>query len=367
MINIIGTILGSSGYDSHTRQLANALSKTTDVKLTTQLQPGQEKLLTDKELELIKKPGEPDINLIITAPLHWKQHCLAKRNWVYLIWEGDKIPQCYIDECLNPDIEYVFVASEHTKKAVLKSVKDEDTLIEIAKGNEIINKLIVVPHGVDLNLFYPKEKPKEQFTFLANKGWRNLEDRGGIQYLVKAYLEEFSPQDNVKLLVKINPAYGIPNLDSFVGQITDKAKEQLPLLQFAVDNVSYDKMVDFYSQGDVFVMPSRAEAFGIPAIEAMACGLPVITTNFGGQTDFCNNDNGWIVGGELEEIQHELQYEGIKWLTPSVDELKKAMRTAYQSGDELCQNYKSGKGLKVLETAKEFTWDNSAQKIKELI
>ena len=54
-VNIIGSILGSSGYDVHTRQLANALSKVCDVKLSTMVPPGAERLLTDKEVEMVKK------------------------------------------------------------------------------------------------------------------------------------------------------------------------------------------------------------------------------------------------------------------------------------------------------------------------
>lgn len=123
-INIVGNILGSSGYDVHTRNLANALSKLTDVKLTVPIQPGQEGLLTDKELEAIKKQDKEEIRLIITNPLHWRVNLSKGRNWVYLIWEGDKIPRHYLDECLNDNIEYIFVPSEHTKQAIVNTFND---------------------------------------------------------------------------------------------------------------------------------------------------------------------------------------------------------------------------------------------------
>ena len=121
-INIIGQILGTSGYDIHTRSLANALSKITDVKLTSSIPQNAQILLTDKEIEMLKKPDKEEINLIITSPIYWKLHLNAKRNWVFLVFEGDKIPKSFFEECLNPNIEYIFVPSQHTKDAMLNSV-----------------------------------------------------------------------------------------------------------------------------------------------------------------------------------------------------------------------------------------------------
>lgn len=199
------------------------------------------------------------------------------------------------------------------------------------------------------------------FTFLMNKGWRNNEDRGGIMYGVQAFLEEFSSKDNILLIIKVNPAYGVSNIQQLLNELIPKDKKDLPLIKIMVDNIPYNKMADFYNMGDVLVMPSRSETFGLPGIEAMACELPVITTNFGGQTDFCTEENGWIVGGELEEVQHEILYEGIKWLTPSIPELRKAMRQAYNR-EHLKERISCA-----LETAQKFTWDKSALLIQSLV
>ncbi len=366
-ITIVGNFLGISGYDVHTRGLANALSKITDVRLSTTIQPGQEALLTDKELEMIKKPDKGDINLIITSPLFWRLHLTAKRNWVFFVWEGDRVPRHFIEECLNPDIEYVFVPSEHTKDAIMNTLEpiiDGDICgagATIVK-NAIKPKIKIIPHGTNPDLFYPKQIEKERFTFVLNKGWRNLEDRGGTQYAVKAYLEEFTSKDNTELIVKINPAYGIPNIQQLINEIKPKDKTDFGIVNINTDNIPYNIMVDLYNKGDVFLMPTRAESFGLPGIESMACGVPVITTEFGGQTDYANKDNSWIIGGELTEIVHEVQYEGTKWLTPSVSELRKAMREAYENKELLKE-----KGIKSLETSKLWTWDSTAKKVAELI
>ena len=366
--NVIGNILDSSGYAVHTRQLANALGKIADVKLVCQIQAGQEGQLTDKEVEMLKKP-EDGINIIITHPLHWKNNIRKGRNWAFLVWEGDKVPDCFIEQCMNPDIEYILVPSQHTKEAVAKTLFPNYPL----EAKETVdNKIKIIPHGVDLNKFYPKEKPKI-FTFVCNKGFRNVEDRGGIQYAIRAYFEEFTKTDNVEMQIKINPVYGMPDIVKIVNEL--KVNEDNAILKINTSQLPYDDLVNLYNSGHVFVAPTRAEAFNMPCIEAMACGLPVITTNFGGQSEYVNDENGWIINGELKEVEHELEYEGIKWLTPSIKELRKAMREAYFSYSNLDnpnhvtikkKDYPSKVDLSLI-VAREWTWDNSAKKLLDLV
>lgn len=350
---MICPFFGSSGYANHSRGLFNSLAKLTEVKLTTQLVQGWERDVNDRELEAIKRVDVSDsINLIIDLPHNWKLHTKNGRNWAYCVWEGDGVPDSWIDDFINPDIEYIFVPSEHTKNAIENILTDNEALF-------ILPKIKIISHGVNLDLFYPKETKRERFTFLCNKGWRNLEDRGGVQYAVKAYLEEFTNKDNVSLMLKLNPAYPIGDLNQMIKQLSPDRKD-LPQIQVNINNVPYNKLVELYNQSDVFLAPTRSDAFNIPCLEALACGKPVITSSFGGQTDFVNNENGWIIDGDLTEVKHEIPYEGIKWLTPNLTKLKEAMRNAYEMQTKT-------KAAKALETARNLTWDLSAKKIINLI
>lgn len=347
MINCIGQLFGSSGYSNHFRSLVNELNKLVPCKISTNLHPGFEREINDAELEMIKRQEDYDINLVVTHPVNWKNNLNAKRNFVYLVWEGDRLPKWILEECENDKIEKIICPSTHTLDAV-KHTEGFDNY-----PPSFINKFVVIPHGVDLETFYPIETKKDTFRFLANKGLRNLEDRGGIQYLIRAYLDEFKPEENVELVLKINPAYGVPNLLKMFPELTGK----IPKITYIPENYTKEQLNKLYNECDVFVSPTRAEAFNLPCLEALACGKPVITTNYGGQTDFCSKNTGWLVDYDLVDVQHELEYEGIKWATPKIDDLRKKLRIATEL---------SFPKEALVNVALSLTWENTAKQIHTL-
>lgn len=82
---------------------------------------------------------------------------------------------------------------------------------------------------------------------------------------------------------------------------------------FFLGNQKQDELRRLYNAADVFVMPSRREPFGLVALEAMACGLPVVGSNEGGLPEFINSSVGTLVssndedafcGAILEELAH---------------------------------------------------------------
>ena len=344
-MNIIGGIFDSSGYSIHTRELANALNKLTDVNLEIGLVQSWERQVSDSELQMIKRQNDYEINLIITNPMYWRVNCTAKRNFVYLVWEGDSVPQWILEECNNPNIEKIICPSQHT----LDAVKNTSNIIPV--DVPFMDKFVIVPHGVNLETF--KQVPVERsdnFTFLMNKGFTNMQDRGGVQYGVQAYLEEFTNKDKVELIVKINPAYGIPDLNML------GVKKDSPKITFITELLDINQMNELYNKCDVFVSPTRAESFNLPCLEALAVGKPVITTNFGGQTDFINESNGWLIDYKLTEVTWDMFFEGIKWATPNLKHLRKLMR----------ESIKKPVKNNCLNTAKQFTWNRTAKEINTL-
>lgn len=358
-INIIGGIFDTTGYSIHTRQLANALYKLVDVKLTTPLVQDWNRLINDAELDMIlKQHPENCINLIITTPHNWKIYTGLGINIGYCVWEGDKVPKSFISEFLNPNIDLIFVPSKHTADAIFNTLDgDIDEMTIITK------KVKIIPHGVNLSKFYKINKVRKDniFRFVCNKGWRGTDwDRGGVQYVIKAFSEEFRKDEKVELLIKLNPAYINPQI---IKQAIDNLKlpENRAPIHVVFDN-SYENIRNLYNDSDVFVCATRSEAFNLPGIEAMACGLPTIQTNFGGQTDYMTSKNSLFVDYRLEEVKEDLMYEGINWAVPNIADLRKQMRWVFEHQEDIKEM-----GKQAEQDSKKWTWELSAEKIVDEI
>jgi len=367
-INIQGTVFGSSGYDIHTRMLCNALHEEgAEVSLQVPLPQNWMAMVNDSELLMINRGFMKDATtLAIMMPPHWRFPLAEKpKHFIgFCVWEGDRIPQYWMDILFDKRIDKIFVPSIHTDQAIMKTRN-------ITKRDDFPLPIDIVPHGVNSTIFPPKEKilDNDTFTFISNKGFpRGEYDRGGMQYLLKAYYEEFTKEDKVQLSLKINPAYNPPNWNfkDELDKLGIKKKDSSPMMNFNADLIDYKKLYEFYHRGDVFVAPTMGEAFGLPMIESMSCGVPVICTGYGGQTDFINNDNGWLLDYELKHHSNEVAYEEVKWAIPNMQQLKMEMRNCYENWIEKTDMIKD-KSQKAIETAREFSWKNSAKKVIKIV
>jgi hypothetical protein len=190
-----------------------------------------------------------------------------------------------------------------------------------------------------------------------------MHDRGGIQWLIKAYVDEFKKSEDVRLLIKVNMSYN-PNLDLVkeANKIVRKGKNK-PVLQFVSDDLEDEVMRKIYNEGNIFVTTSMADAFNIPVLEAMGCGLPVISTRFGGQSDFLKDDfTKFIDKGTLEYWSKELVYEETKWFKPDISQIRQHLRWAFENQEE-CRKM----GESALKSAKEWTWNDTAKKLLKLL
>jgi len=109
-----------------------------------------------------------------------------------------------------------------------------------------------------------------------------LEARKGVHILCQALPDIIRSLPSTKLILVGRDTNSAPSGGSFKDYIIRKAKEYdfRENLIFA-DFLPEDKLIELYSACDVFVFPSLYESFGLPTIEAMACGKPVVATSTG--------------------------------------------------------------------------------------
>jgi glycosyltransferase involved in cell wall biosynthesis len=107
-------------------------------------------------------------------------------------------------------------------------------------------------------------------------------------------------------------------------QVPQEACRFAPQIELEV-GIPAESMAAIYSSADVLLNPSYGEGFGIPIVEAQACGVPVIVTDWTSMTELCGV--GSLVGGvPTEDPQHESFF-----MAPDVGDIIQALEDAYQA------------------------------------
>jgi glycosyltransferase involved in cell wall biosynthesis len=182
--------------------------------------------------------------------------------------------------------------------------------------------------------------------------------RKGADIMLRAYGDEFSSKDSVTLVIKT-----FPNPHNEIYKWLDEAKgdrEDFPDVVIIEDDLTNEQLKSLYLQSDTLVGVSRAEGFGLPFAEAMLSNLPVITTAWGGQLDFCSKDTAWLVDYEFTPAKSHFEIFNSVWAEPSKEDLSKTMREVYSLPKDK-REIKSLRGRELL--LEEFSWERVVTKL----
>eukprot|EP00741_Cyanophora_paradoxa_P004321 tig00000792_g4195.t1 len=204
------------------------------------------------------------------------------------------------------------------------------------------SKLRVIGEPVD-SAFYDPDRVEAaklpgdagDYKFLSIFKW---EARKGWEVLLEAYFREFTIEEDVTLYLLTAPYHhsGAP----FEQQIAEFGRSLgldehfLPRVELLRPGVPDDEMPRIYKAADAFVLPSRGEGWGRPHIEAMAMGLPVIATNWSGNTEFMTDENSFPLPIDGLVPVPEGPFKGHLWAQPSVYSLREIMRWVFEHREE---------------------------------
>lgn len=256
--------------------------------------------LTNK-LEVLKASKNSDVDDINIWFWQDTQIDLFKgANIVWAIFESNVLPETYINFLKD---KLVWTPSQWAKEILINH--------KIESG-----RIDVIPEGVDHSQFHPyiRERRSDLPDPLKILIHGKFETRKGYDVLFDAYsmLSRNSP-NNYRLLIKA---------DFFADEDTQHKKLLEEVSRKSLQNVKIyrgswktEHIIGLYHYSDIFVYPSRAEGWGLSLIEALACGVPILTTYYSGHTEYLKDvkDLVTIIDHEEEFNNCELyaKYWGI--------------------------------------------------------
>ena len=148
------------------------------------------------------------------------------------------------------------------------------------------SRIRVMPEGVDPEIYFPSSHElstkNERFRIIQVGKY---ETRKGYLDSVSAINQAFGGRSDTEYLVKCDWINGSNESKTHPKALALMQTSQVPVVT-AFGAVDDPEMARLYRSADVFLFPSRGEGWGLPLIEALACGVPCITTCHSGQSEF---------------------------------------------------------------------------------
>ena len=288
-----------------------------------------------------------DINICFVAmPIHGH---FRGRNIQWVVFESTRIP-----EAIQPAIQgadQVWVPSAWGHSVLTAHGIDAD-------------RIRIVPEGVDGARFHAHgRRPRTAARPLRFLTVGKYEQRKGIDETIEAFAKVYANHPQAELIIKSNyftnhrqkydalhaKISGLDNVSLLWGEMTET------------------QLADLYRACDVFVLPTRAEGWGLPLIEAVAAGLPVITTMHSGHTEFLEHvtDSVLPVAHVMTRIDcpeycsyyPDTMNDWGVWASPDVDSLVTCMQQAFREEYRLYD--RAQRNSKIIR--ERFSWSKSAE------
>ncbi|TPJ80188.1 glycosyltransferase [Mesorhizobium sp. B2-6-2] len=293
--------------------------------------------LTQQNVDVTSRILYPPRVQDMTSPINMLHH---------YAWEESGFPLEWVQE-FNRHLQAMTCLSPHVEKILI----DHGVTVPLSVSG------CGIDHWDRLMADSTFRSPPASFKFLHVS---SCFPRKGADLLLEAFGKTFSSRDDVILIIKT-----FPNPHNEIERWVKEAvgsRDDFPRVQIIMEDFDNSRLKALYESCNVLVAPSRAEGFGLPLAEAMVSGLPVITTGWGGQLDFCEPETTWLVDYQFELARTHFGLSDSVWAAADVGHLADTMREAFELPK---QELKRRAALGRQKLLREFRWIRVAQRLVE--
>lgn len=325
------------------------------------------------ELET-KDSSDCDVCIQHVLPHHLVGSKMFKKNIAFFASESTSIKHLAWFDNLK-QMDQVWVANQDSKK----SLDDDNIGVDVK----------VVPHTCDMTRYkkqyqaiqIPEAVNKFKFYYIGD-----LNARKNLESIITCFNAEFDKYEDVCLILKINkfglsPKELSQKVDEYLVNIKRsmriyKTLEEYPKEVTVTEQLTDEQLCSLHKYCDCFVSPTRGEAWSIPSFDAMAFGNTPICSNYGGPKEFIDSSK-WRTGHLINGIFNCCKYPDPAfpdlftsqeyWFQPSEMDIRKQMRTSYESWKKDQISYGVRNGAEGLKRAEKYSYDNIGKLMKEII
>jgi glycosyltransferase involved in cell wall biosynthesis len=334
---LAGHVLGLGGYDQVVMSVLKGLIESgvnvcrdTRACFRSQLVPTE-----FRPAEVRRRKSDP--RLAIAPPHLLKRYRLDAATAVLTMWETESLPPNSVAQLNRCGL--VIVPSTWGAR----SFRSSGVTVPIA----------VVPLGYDPLVFQPHPNPSPaggegRGEGVCTFGTAGALDEGGlrknVQRVIDLFRRAFPTQTDVRLRVKTSPnsppvnSHGDPRID-----VIDT-------------HFRPDQLADWYRSLTAYVNASAGEGFGLHMLEAMACGVPLISSTFGGVGAFFDGRAGYEVRFRPVAAWNTI-YRGL-WSDPDNGDIMDRMHQVRRRPEEAQRL-----GLAAAGRARQFRWEDTIRKL----
>jgi glycosyltransferase involved in cell wall biosynthesis len=346
VIAAYGPILYGTGFHAHTTGFFRALHRRHPVAAMNADRQAAPADVPPDVLEMLENgrrlgTAPADVGIGI-GPFEAIPRIAGRKRIGFVVWEPSRLLP--FDVRLIRTLDEVWTPTEWGKRLLVANGIPEEAVS-------------VVPEGVDVTRFIPAQErtPRQRFRFLCVGRWQV---RKGIEELIVAYRREFAPDEPVELVLRCILTGQEPPVEARLAALRGP---HAPILGIS-RQLAPEALVELYQSADAFVLPTKAEGWGLPIVEAMACGLPAIVTNCSAPAEFLDDSIAYPirVAGMVpayDPVWYPDREAYGEWAQPDVEHLQVLMRHVFEHRDEaraVGERARAAVGARL-------TWDHAAQ------